>query len=54
MCGRYTLRTRRSDDIQAELAETLGVEAPEDAPTEAPAPAGPAPAAPMSIENRLN
>ncbi len=28
MCGRYTLTTRRSDEIQAKLAETLGVEAP--------------------------
>jgi monothiol glutaredoxin len=37
-----------------ELADTLGVEAPDDAPAEPPAPSGPAPAAPMSIENRLN
>jgi monothiol glutaredoxin len=36
-----------------ELATTLGVEAPADAPAEAPAGAGPAPAAPMGIENRL-
>jgi monothiol glutaredoxin len=36
-----------------ELAGTLGVEAPADAPDEAPAGAGPAPAAPMGIENRL-
>jgi putative SOS response-associated peptidase YedK len=28
VCGRYTLTTRRSDEIQAKLAETLGVEAP--------------------------
>src|SRR3954453_16256833 len=36
-----------------DLADTLGVEAPEEAPPAAPAPAGPEPAAPMSIENRL-
>jgi monothiol glutaredoxin len=36
-----------------ELADTLGVEAPDEAPPAAPAPAGPEPAAPMSIENRL-
>lgn len=35
-----------------ELAETLGLDAPEEAPVEAPA--GVAPGAPMSIENRLN
>ena len=35
-----------------ELAETLGVEEPEDAPDQAPAGADPAPA-PMGIENRL-
>jgi hypothetical protein len=28
VCGRYTLTTRRSDGIQARLAETLGVEGP--------------------------
>jgi putative SOS response-associated peptidase YedK len=28
VCGRYTLTTRRSDEIQAMLAETLGVETP--------------------------
>ena len=28
MCGRYTHRTRRSDDIHAKLADTLGVETP--------------------------
>jgi hypothetical protein len=28
VCGRYTLKTRRSDEIQAKLAETLGVETP--------------------------
>jgi putative SOS response-associated peptidase YedK len=28
VCGRYTLTTRRSDDIQAKLAETLDVETP--------------------------
>jgi putative SOS response-associated peptidase YedK len=28
MCGRYTHRTRRSDEIHAKLADTLGVEAP--------------------------
>jgi putative SOS response-associated peptidase YedK len=28
VCGRYTLKTRRSDEIQARLAESLGVEAP--------------------------
>jgi monothiol glutaredoxin len=36
-----------------ELATTLGVEAPAGTPAEAPAGAGPAPAAPMGIENRL-
>ncbi|MGI9097441.1 MAG: Grx4 family monothiol glutaredoxin [Solirubrobacteraceae bacterium] len=36
-----------------ELAATLGVEAPAEATTEAPAGAGPAPAAPLGIENRL-
>jgi monothiol glutaredoxin len=35
-----------------ELAQTLGVEAPADAPSEPPAGAGPAPA-PLGIENRL-
>jgi putative SOS response-associated peptidase YedK len=28
VCGRYTLTTRRSDEIQAKLAETLSVAAP--------------------------
>jgi putative SOS response-associated peptidase YedK len=28
VCGRYTLTTRRSDEIQAKLADTLGVETP--------------------------
>jgi putative SOS response-associated peptidase YedK len=28
VCGRYTLKARRSDEIQARLAETLGVETP--------------------------
>jgi putative SOS response-associated peptidase YedK len=28
VCGRYTLKTRRSDEIQARLAEALGVETP--------------------------
>ena len=28
VCGRYTFATRRCDDIQARLAETLGVETP--------------------------
>jgi putative SOS response-associated peptidase YedK len=28
MCGRYTHKTRRSDEIQAKLADTLGVETP--------------------------
>jgi putative SOS response-associated peptidase YedK len=28
VCGRYTLTTRRSDEIQARLLETLGLEAP--------------------------
>jgi putative SOS response-associated peptidase YedK len=28
MCGRYTLTTRRSDEIHAKLADTLGVETP--------------------------
>jgi monothiol glutaredoxin len=36
-----------------ELATTLGVQAPAGAPPEAPAGAGPAPAAPLGIENRL-
>jgi len=36
-----------------ELAATLGVEAPAEATAEAPAGAGPAPAAPLGIENRL-
>ena len=36
-----------------ELAGALGVEAPADAPEAAPAGAGPAPAAPLGIENRL-
>ena len=36
-----------------ELASTLGVDAPADAPAQAPAGAGPAPAAPLGIENRL-
>jgi monothiol glutaredoxin len=36
-----------------ELATTLGVEAPAEATAEAPAGAGPAPAAPLGIENRL-
>jgi monothiol glutaredoxin len=36
-----------------ELAQTLGVEAPEGAPSEAPAAEAPGPA-PMGIENRLN
>jgi monothiol glutaredoxin len=36
-----------------ELAQTLGVEPPTSAPSEAPAPEAPGPA-PMGIENRLN
>ena len=28
MCGRYTLKTRRSDEIQTKLADALGVETP--------------------------
>jgi len=36
-----------------ELAGTLGVAAPADAPEEAPEGAGPLPAAPLGIENRL-
>jgi monothiol glutaredoxin len=36
-----------------ELGQVLGVQAPEDAPREAPAGADPAPA-PLGIENRLN
>jgi putative SOS response-associated peptidase YedK len=28
MCGRYTHKTRRSDEIQSKLADTLGVETP--------------------------
>jgi putative SOS response-associated peptidase YedK len=28
VCGRYTHKARRSDEIQARLAETLGVETP--------------------------
>jgi putative SOS response-associated peptidase YedK len=28
MCGRYTYTTRRSDEIHAKLADTLGVGAP--------------------------
>ena len=28
MCGRYTLKTRRSDELQAKLTETLGLETP--------------------------
>jgi putative SOS response-associated peptidase YedK len=28
VCGRYSLKTRRSDELQAKLAEILGVEAP--------------------------
>jgi putative SOS response-associated peptidase YedK len=29
VCGRYTLKARRSDEIQARLAESLGVETPD-------------------------
>ena len=36
-----------------ELAGTLGVDAPADAPDDAPEAAGPLPAAPLGIENRL-
>jgi monothiol glutaredoxin len=36
-----------------ELAGTLGVDAPASAPDEAPESAGPLPAAPLGIENRL-
>jgi monothiol glutaredoxin len=36
-----------------ELADTLGVQAPAEAPEAAPEGAGPAPAAPLGIENRL-
>jgi monothiol glutaredoxin len=36
-----------------ELAGTLGVDAPTNAPDEAPEGAGPLPAAPLGIENRL-
>jgi putative SOS response-associated peptidase YedK len=32
MCGRYTHRTRRSDEIHAKLADTLGVETPASGP----------------------
>jgi putative SOS response-associated peptidase YedK len=32
MCGRYTHRTRRSNDIHAKLADTLGVETPPSGP----------------------
>lgn len=28
MCGRYTYKTRRSDEVHAKLADTLGVETP--------------------------
>jgi putative SOS response-associated peptidase YedK len=28
MCGRFTFKTRRSDEIQAKLADTLGVQTP--------------------------